>query len=99
MVKTHKTVTKLDSQEKAKNYIRENFGVSGRPTDDYAVSVPNKGHSSPAVSYPVEDEAIRYVHALSTGHVIIRYDKDSGRGYGPHSDQKNPTGRRDGHPR
>lgn len=98
MVETHETVKHFSSQETAVEYIISNYEVQGEPIEKFAVSADGMGHSSPAISYGVENEEIRYVHALSSGHVVIRYDRDSGRGYGPHSDQKSRTGS-SGHPR
>jgi len=99
MVQTNETVTLESSQQAAEEYIREHFDVKRDPIDRYAVSVPSESYSSPALSFSVEDEEIRYVHALYTGHVIIRYDRDTGRGVGPHSDQKDPSSGGSGHPR
>lgn len=99
MVQTNETVTLEGSQQAAEEYIREHFDIKGEPIDRYAVSVPDESYGSPALSFSVEDDDIRYVHALYTGHVVIRYDRDTGRGVGPHSDQKDPSGSGSGHPR
>lgn len=98
MVETHNTVKHFSSQDTALEYIISNYDVCGSPIEKFAVSAEGINHSSPAISYEVENEKIRYVHALSSGHVVVRHDKDSGRGYGPHSDQKSTRGS-SGHPR
>jgi len=98
MVKTHKVITEFRNHERAKEYVCENYEVKQDPLDKYAVSVPDKSHSSPALSYLVEDQSIRFVHAVTTGHVIVRCDRDTGMGSGPHSDQESRN-HRGGHPR
>lgn len=98
MVETHKTIKNFDSQEVAVDYINSSYELNGEAIEKFAVHAEGMSYSSPAISYRVEKEDIRYVHALSSGHVVIRYDRDSGRGYEPHSDQRS-TESKSGHPR
>lgn len=99
MVKTHETLCQMSTREDALDYIKSNFETKGDLVDKFAVPADGLKHSSPALSYRVEGNEIRYVHALRTGHVVVRYDRDSERGYGPHSDQKSRRNGSTGHPR
>lgn len=98
MVKTHKTIKNFSSQESAINYIESNYEVNGEAIEKFAVHAEGTSHSSPAISYSVNEDGVRYVHALTSGHVVVRYDRDSCRGYGPHSDQESKRNKY-GHPR